>query len=183
MRMFMTHLLRVLAVAGLFLGVSVAAGGPPALAQVGGFADQAFQDLWTRTDSLVATHFVARSWIWGPQAGQARLEPWIQAPGGQRLVQYFDKARMEISNPNGDRTSDYFVTTGLLTIDMVRAQVQVGEHEFIPHADCTIVVAGDFTDQNAPTYTSFRSVMSDNGSHRAGKTLGSWATGSLDRAG
>ena len=82
MRMFMTHLLRVLAVVGLLLGVGVAVGGRPALAQVGGFADSAFQDLWTRTDSLVAQGAVARSWIWGPGPGAARTEEYKEAPGG-----------------------------------------------------------------------------------------------------
>jgi hypothetical protein len=90
---------------------------------------------------------------------------------------------MEISNPNGDRTSPYFVTTGLLTIDMVRARAQMGEQEYAVRADCNIVVAGDANDTTAPTYTSFRSVMSDNGSHRIAKNLGNPATQSLARNG
>ena len=182
MRTFATHLLRVLVVAGLLLGLGMAAADRTVGAQAG-FADPAFQKLWDRTDSLVANGSIARSWFWGPRAGNVRIEPWLQAPGGQRLVQYFDKARMEINNSNGDRESDYFVTTGLLTIDMVRAQVQVGEHEFAAHPDSNIVVAGDDNDPNAPTYTSFRPVMSDNGSNRAPRRLGEAATTSLARNG
>ncbi len=183
MRRSATRVGTFLAALGVLLGVFVAVGPRVAQAQAGGFADPAFQTLWARTDQLVSLNVVARSWYWGPRPGLSRQEPWLQAPGGIRLVQYFDKARMEISNPMGDRTSPFFVTTGLLTIDMVRARAQVGEQEYAVRPDCNIVVAGDDNDTTAPTYTSFRSVMSDNGSHRAAKNLGNPATGSLARNG
>ena len=183
MRKSATRGVRLLAVIGVLLGL-LAPGLPRgAQAQAGGFADPAFQALWARTDQLVALNTVARSWYWGPGPAASRQEPWLQAPGGTRLVQYFDKALMEISNPSGDRSSPYFVTTGLLTIDMVRARAQVGEQEFATRPDCNIVVAGDASDTTAPTYTSFRTVMSDNGSHRIAKNLGNPATQSLARNG
>src|SRR6476661_667749 len=102
MRTCATHILRLLVVAGLLLGFAATTATRSTQAQAG-FADPAFQRLWERTDSLVANHTLARSWVWGPSPGVTRIEPWKQAPSGQRLVQYFDKARMEISNPGGDR--------------------------------------------------------------------------------
>src|SRR5437868_3190567 len=59
------------------------------------FLSPAFQRVWTRTDQLVAQHAVNRSWYWGPQANTATQEYYKDAPGGMRLVQYFDKSRME----------------------------------------------------------------------------------------
>src|SRR5437588_10799751 len=73
-------------------------GGLPAQAQQSGsFASPSFQRVWSRTDSLVAQGRVARSWIWGPAPGKSLTEPFKESPAGQRLVQYFDKARMEIN--------------------------------------------------------------------------------------
>src|SRR5690349_11249726 len=71
------------------VGASLAvnpAVSPPA------FADPGFQALWARTDSLVASHSAARSWLWGPAPISGALyEQDNSAPGGKRLVQYFDK--------------------------------------------------------------------------------------------
>ena len=86
------------------------------------FADSTFQHTWERTDAPVAAGKVVRSWYWGPAPGKSMEEAYAGSASGKRLVQYFDKARMEINNPNGDRTSEWFVTTGLLVTEMVRGQ-------------------------------------------------------------
>ena len=52
------------------------------------------------------------------------------APGGQRLVQYFDKSRMEINNPGGDQNSPFYVTNGLLAAELITGRMQVGEANF-----------------------------------------------------
>ena len=85
------------AVAGLSQGSGAAAQGS---LQSGSFADPAFQRVWTRTDQLVAQGQAGRSWFWGPQPRTAHAGAVAGAPGGQRLVQYFDKSRMEINDPN-----------------------------------------------------------------------------------
>src|SRR5262245_36000534 len=95
--------------AALALLVSVISGNG-ALAQGQPFAHPAFERVWTRTDKLVAQGQVGRSWFWGPGPRQATQEQWIDNTGGQRLVQYFDKSRMEINDPNGDQNSPFFVT-------------------------------------------------------------------------
>jgi hypothetical protein len=72
--------------------------GSGAMAQTGNqeqaFAHPAFERVWTRTDKLVADGQAGRSWFWGPQPRTATQEQWMEAGGGQRLVQYFDKSRM-----------------------------------------------------------------------------------------
>src|SRR5207244_2993707 len=57
------------------------------------FADPAFQRVWTRTDQLVQQGQAGRSWFWGPTPRTSRYEQNQESPGGQRLVQYFDKSR------------------------------------------------------------------------------------------
>ncbi|MCS7294561.1 MAG: hypothetical protein NZ761_04115, partial [Dehalococcoidia bacterium] len=66
----------------------------------------AFFDTWARSDLPVAQGRVSRTWMWGPEPFTTPLrEPYAQAPGGSRLVQYFDKSRMEITDPAADRSS------------------------------------------------------------------------------
>lgn len=121
-----------------------------------GIGDPAFLRLWQRTDLPVLQNRVSRSWVWGlPRAG-ARYEPY---GNGQRLVQYFDKARMEINDPNGDRSSPWFVTTGLLAWELVTGNVQMSNDRFEHHTPATIPIAGDLDDPTAPTYASFSNLL------------------------
>ena len=61
--------------------------------------------LVNRTDKPVADGTVKRGFYWGPTPGADKQEAYEQGTGGARLVQYFDKSRMEINNPSGDKTS------------------------------------------------------------------------------
>src|SRR4051794_22321913 len=73
-----------------------------ATAQSSVFADPAFQATWARTDQPVASRTVSRSWYWGPVTNSGPvMEDYDQGPNGKHMVQYFDKTRMEINNPNG----------------------------------------------------------------------------------
>src|SRR5438270_845480 len=75
------------------------------------FADPAFRAVWDRSDGPVAASKVQRTFLWGPAPLSAAMqEKYAQSPGGTRLVQYFDKSRMEITDPNAPQTSPFFVT-------------------------------------------------------------------------
>ncbi|HYP18929.1 MAG TPA: hypothetical protein VEY08_02565, partial [Chloroflexia bacterium] len=165
----------------MLLAVASASSAPD------GFADKAFLDIWQRTDAPVLDGKAQRSWYWGPQPGRALEEPYNGVEGGTRLVQYFDKARMEINNPNGDRKSEWFVTTGLLVAEMVSGKQQVGDKQFVPKQAAEIAVAGDGLtgDPDAPTYTSFRLVASlgGPGNNRAPNMVGKVVTATINRAG
>ncbi|MEZ4569678.1 MAG: hypothetical protein R2849_04990 [Thermomicrobiales bacterium] len=43
-------------------------------------------------------------------------------------VQYYDKARMEITNPGSDSDSIWYVTNGLLVVKLVTGKMQVGDN-------------------------------------------------------
>ncbi len=151
------------------------------------FADTAFQQVWERTDAPVLAGRVQRSWYWGPQPGESLYEPYSGGKTGKRLVQYFDKARMEINNPAGDRSSQWFVTTGLLVVEMVSGRRQVGDRQWVAQRPAEIAVGGDglSADPDAPTYTSFRAVASLNGPdhNRAPRRIGQSVTATINRAG
>jgi WD40 repeat protein len=118
-------------------------------------ASGAFYNVWRLADNAVATGQVARPWLWGSKPFASTLEPWAESPNGQRLVEYYDKGRMEIANPAGDRPDKYYVTSGLLAREMVTGQVQVGQAAFQAAAPAAVPVTGDGADNPAPTYATF----------------------------
>ncbi|MBF6592799.1 MAG: hypothetical protein IVW57_19985, partial [Ktedonobacterales bacterium] len=99
----------------MLLAAVIAAFGATYRTAAAAFADPAFAQTWARTDGPVSGGAVARTWIWGPEPRTgALMEPYRDAPGGTRLVQYFDKSRMELTNPQGNPTDPFYVTNGLL---------------------------------------------------------------------
>lgn len=118
-----------------------------------GYADRAIKTLWERADLAVSQQRVARSWVWGPALADGRYEAYN---GGTRVVQYFDKARMEINNPAGDRASQWFVTNGLLVTEMINGRIQTGESSYETRSPSTEVLAGDPREinPNAPSYAT-----------------------------
>jgi hypothetical protein len=115
--------------------------------------DPDFARTWERTDYPVAAGQINRTWMWGPEPFTTLgNEPYAEAPGGERLVQYFDKSRMEITNPLGDPNSIWFVTNGLLVTEMTSGWMQFGHDDFEYYGPADVNVAGDSDDPFAPTY-------------------------------
>ncbi|MDW8213378.1 MAG: DUF5107 domain-containing protein [Roseiflexaceae bacterium] len=138
-----------------------------------GFADSAFATLWTRTDRAVATGAIQRSWTYGASPGEMRYEYFQGAPGDARLVQYFDKARMEVNDPNGDRRSPWFVTGGRLVVELITGGIQTGFETFEQRAPAAIPVAGDpVGNPQAPTYAQLAAYVSFDGGGRAPQRIG-----------
>jgi hypothetical protein len=90
------------------------------------------------------------------------------------VVYYLDKARLEINNPMGDRTSQWFVTSGLLTKELVSGFVQVGDSKFEQRSPAQVPVAGDPAQVNtaAPTYATFTAIASLNNDRRSADRTG-----------
>ncbi|GEM_PF-1376880 len=119
------------------------------------FADPAFRALWERTDGPVAALAVQRTFLWGPAPiSGAVQEKYAQSPGGMRLVQYFDKSRMEITQPDSAQGSAFYVTNGLLVTELMTGHVQIGDDpsQVELHESANINAVGDSDDPNAPTY-------------------------------
>ncbi len=136
-------------------------------------ADRAFGELWNRTDLPVAKGQSGRSWMWGPKTFATGSEAYRETPGGRRTVQYWDKSRMEVSNPAGDRSQLWFVTNGLLTKELIGGRLQAGERDFTDRMPSTTPVAGDPTGGlTAPSYAAFMQVASLNGDRRSAPQVG-----------
>ncbi len=119
------------------------------------FADPAFHAVWDRTDGPVAASRVQRTFLWGPAPLTAGMqEKYAQAPGGTRLVQYFDKSRMEITDPGAPQSSPFYVTNGLLVTELMTGRIQTGNDpsQVELRDPANINAAGDADDPNAPTY-------------------------------
>lgn len=114
---------------------------------------------WEREDRPVAAGAAVRSWLWGPQPLLVTTEPYREAPGGRRLVVYWDKARMEVTTLSGDWNSQWYVTNGLLVKELITGQRQEGGATFIPVEPAAIPVAGDLDDRFGPTYATFQALL------------------------
>jgi hypothetical protein len=151
------------------------------------FAHQEFQRLWERTDRLLNEGKVKRSYFWGPGPNTpGLLEAYAEAPGGtgQRLVQYFDKSRMEINNPQANPRDAFFVTNGLLTVELISGRIQVGNNTFVNFHPACIPMSGDFGDTMAPTYAGFARVSSvESGNNPSTNRVGQPVVQTIDRDG
>jgi uncharacterized protein YkwD len=145
--------------------------------------DDAFWNVWERTDRPVAELQVDRTWTWGPaNRTTSHMEAYAESPDGQRLVRYFDKSRMEINDLTADPTNLWYVTNGLLARDLILGQVQIGEEQFLFYDVPEINIAGDLDDPEGPTYRTFHSVLTDVVRHES-LPIGSTIVQTIDRDG
>ena len=151
------------------------------------FANPAFERVWDRTDDPVKLAQAKRTYFWGPGPNTIGLsEQYNEDPRGtrQRLVQYFDKSRMELNNPGGNQSDPFFVTNGLLTVEMISGFIQVGEKDFMKYRPACIPMSGDFGDRLAPTYFGFQKVSNTQaGNHPAQNRVGQRVIETIDRNG
>jgi hypothetical protein len=148
------------------------------------FAADAFASVWTRTDSLVASGAARRTWFWGPQPNTAGLmEAYAEGANGKRLVQYFDKSRMEINNPNGDPSAPFYVTNGLLTVELISGRMQTGNNTFVARQPSQTNVTGDPGDLLSPTYADLAGVSNALGAKPDADRTGHAVTATLSRDG
>jgi hypothetical protein len=123
-------------------------------------ANPHFKQRWERTDKPVADLRANRTWMWGPEAFTGSVtEPYVESPGGHRQVQYFDKARMEITRPDSHAPNVWYVTAGRLAWELVTGQAQFGDDTFKSWRPAEINVAGDLDDPTAPTYASLSGLL------------------------
>lgn len=101
----------------------------------------AFGTLWNGIEPVVPN-------FWGPAYQNVFPERYQEATNGSRLVQYFDKARMEQTTESGP------VTSGLLTVELITGQRQMGDTSFIAFPPSILPVVGDPTN-SWPPYSAF----------------------------
>ncbi|GAC1637512.1 MAG: hypothetical protein NVS4B8_02430 [Herpetosiphon sp.] len=144
------------------------------------FANTEFRELWTRSDALVKQNAVSYSWIWGPEpfTGEVR-EFYVQSPGSKRTIQYSDKSRMEINQPDAPR-GQFYVSNGRLADEMITGLLQAGDAQYDQRAAAEIAVAGDPTN-TFPLYKDLQSVYRrSRESSQANEIINRGADGSLE---
>src|SRR5262245_39903137 len=89
------------------LALLLVGAGSAGIGAASGYASEMMQANWQQAEKVQPN-------VWGPlaTARDGQQEPYKEAPGGKRLVQYFDKARMEQMDAKAP------VTTGLLTVEL-----------------------------------------------------------------
>jgi hypothetical protein len=139
--------------------------------------NSAFSRVWERQDRAVAEQVSDRSWTWGPApVSEALREDYIEAPESKRAVQYFDKSRMEINDPTADPNSQWYVTNGLLPIELMTGRMQLGNNRFDFRGPARISALGD--PDNFPTYADLLPFYQSPGAVNSGD-LGKPATGMI----
>lgn len=137
-----------------------------------------FQRVWNRQDYPVSQGLTDRSWTWGPAPiSELMRETYIEGIDGKRTVQYFDKSRMEINDPTADPNSLWYVTNGLLPIELMTGRLQLGDNRFEQRAPARISAIGD--PGQFPTYADLLPVYQNPGTVNP-NDLGRPATGFLN---
>lgn len=138
----------------LAIGVIIAVSLLPVQAtQPSAFADPAFAALYNTSNAQ------QRALLWGSDPLVSLIEPFTGAPGDRRLVQYFDRGRMEMATLGTDERD---VTQGLLVREMATGNVQVGYDTFVQGAPAVVPVfssARAEPDQMLLTYADFANVV------------------------
>ncbi len=144
-------------------------------------AQQAFDAAWERADLLVQLGDVRRAWMWGPAPFMSGRERYAGTPDGMRSVQYFDKGRLELNDPQQPGS----ISSGLLVREMVTGALALGGDSGAVERrrPAGIPVAGDDAPGNpAPTYADFRTLVTP-GRNAAASNAGSTVAELLERGG
>jgi hypothetical protein len=160
------------------LSALVAAG--PALAAPA-IGNESFRRVWERQDRAVAEQMSGRSWTWGPAPiSELVRETFVEGNEGTRAVQYFDKSRMEINDPTADPNATWYVTNGLLPIELMTGRLQLGLSQFEFRGPARVSAIGD-PDQ-FPSYADLLPLYQSPGTVNP-SDLGKPATGFLNPGG
>jgi len=130
------------------VGVALNFAAPTTAATM--YASPTFAAQWQQGEAILPN-------FWGPLANarDGQLEPYAEGTAGitqgRRLVQYFDKARMEQTTPSGS------VTNGLLTVELLSGRVQIGDTQFEQRQPAAVPIAGD-PDNIFPTYADLQTM-------------------------
>lgn len=155
----------LLAVVAITLNLLTSLAAFSTTAAAANFANPAFASTWQQLDGPVAAGKVQRPYLWGTP-GPILDEPFnASTASGQitkRQVQYFDKGRMELTDPATVPTSPNYTGDGQLVRELVTGQLQIGSGRYLQYDAAEIPVSGDKTlakNLGAPTYRAFRSLL------------------------
>lgn len=127
-------------------------------------ANPAFQRLWTQQSALGGDGIN----LWGGEPLLWRVESYLDAPDSRRIVQYFDRGRMELTLAR-QSSSQAIVTQGLLAQEMTTGEVQLGDAFTEPKPPPATSIDSGATDDRIPTYASLSNVVMQRAANLVGK--------------
>jgi hypothetical protein len=128
--------------------------------------DPAITAIWEATDGPVASGEEARGWLWGPVATARAVESDPGSPAGVRTMVYYDKARLDVSDPEADPDSVWYASGALLVQEMIAGRMQLGGGREALKPAPEIAVAGDLEQTRPVSYATLGPLASV-----AGKSL------------
>lgn len=146
----MTRRGRYLIWSGMVLVVTTMATvfAPLATQSASRFANTAFETQWQTLERSIPNFYGPLSTAFDPST-EPYMEGIYNGQSGVRLVQYFDKARLEQITP------DRRITSGLLTVELKSGNLQLGNATFAQYPPAYIGVAGD-PGGGGPTYADLQ---------------------------
>jgi hypothetical protein len=143
---------------------------PVRSSQPSAFADPAFSRFYSRSSGT------EQQLLWGGGPLVSLVEPFTGAPGNRRLVQYFERGRMEIADSSASTTTTGSISQGLLVREMATGYVQLGYDEFVQGEPAPIALFGSAADTGdaALTYAGFEDAVAIEAGNRTGELLDAW---------
>lgn len=117
------------------------------------FANPLFQQLWAEQSAAAGAID-----LWGSEPLLWRVEPYADAPDGRRVVQYFDRGRMELTPTANGGTE---VTQGLLALEITTGEIQLGSKLLQYQAPPTTAIDSGTPNSLVATYAGLSHVVQD----------------------
>jgi hypothetical protein len=165
-----TALLHIVA-AVLTIAVAVAAASlfPVHHSESPMFASPAFQRTFV-AEAAATTHGLD---LWGSDPLSWRVEPYAGAPNNRRVVQYFERGRMEVE------TGSNQVTLGALAHELTTGEIDLGDGVVQERQSPEISIDSGEIDSRVPTYLTLSRFVGQRQEDRTGERITSW----IDRSG
>ena len=115
------------------------------------FANPLFEQLWTEQTAAAGNVD-----LWGSEPLLWRVEPYADAPDGRRVVQYFDRGRMELTPTDNGGTE---VTEGLLALELTTGEIRLGSKLLQYQDPPTTAIDSGTPDPAVATYAGLSQVV------------------------
>ena len=114
--------------------------------------DPAIDSTWRATDGVNLGGAVQRPWSWGPAPLAMTVD---HVPGvGERRSVWFDKGRIDINDPTGDRSSIWYATGAPLVTELLAGAIRINEQTWVDRDDALMPIAGDMAQPSPVTYAT-----------------------------
>ena len=115
------------------------------------FANPLFEQLWTEQTAAAGNVD-----LWGSEPLLWRVEPYADASDGRRVVQYFDRGRMELTPTDNGGTE---VTEGLLALELTTGEIRLGSKLLQYQDPPTTAIDSGTSDPTVATYAGLARVV------------------------